>query len=505
MKMLREQGIRRRAEMPLKLGRRVRRLREQLGLTQVAMARRLGLSASYLNLIEHDQRPLTAKLGRRLSEALQVGVIAFSETESGRLAYDVAEALADPLFGGRAPAPDEIRDGIGAAAGLGHALLDLYRAYRIAREQVESLGEEVRNREVLAGANYEFRGIVAAMRSLAEILRDNPDLDPETRRRFTDIIVEDSKRLVPLFGGLLEADTRVAAPADQGPPSQDIADFLLANAGYFGAIEEAAETARAALGGDGAGADAAALPELPLEARRLAAARLVATKRCGPVIERCADAVRWADLEARSAAVTALADYAAAAILMPYDAFHAAARELRHDVERLQRRFGVGFEQVCRRLTTLQRPGARGVPFYIVKVDMAGNVTWRLGSAGVRVPRFGGVCPLWNVHAAFLTPGVTRAQLARMPDGATYFSFARAMRGDAPEIAGSPRFCAIELGCDVAFARQIVYADGLDVGAGAAAVPVGTTCRLCERTDCPARVLPPLRPATAVAVGAAVR
>jgi len=209
--------------------------------------------------------------------------------------------------------------------------------------------------------------------------------------------------------------------------------------------------------------------------------------------------------EARATALSALADYAAAAILLPYDAFREAARELRHDVERLQRRFGIGFEPVCRRLTTLQRPGARGVPFYIVKVDMAGNVLWRLGSAGMRVPRFGGVCPLWNVHAAFLTPGVTRAQLSRMPGGTTYFSFARAVRAEEPEVVGSPRFSAIELGCDASFARQIVYADGLELGAGAAALPIGTTCRLCERMDCSARALPPLRRPAAVAADAAVR
>lgn len=495
-----------RPEAPLKLGRRVRRLREQLGLTQVAMARRLALSASYLNLIEHDQRPLTPKLARRLSEALQVGIVAFSETESGRLANDVAEVLADPVFGGLALAPDEIRDGVGASAGLGRALLDLYRAYRTAREQVESLGEEMRNREVLAGVTYEFRGIVAAMRSLAEILRDNPDLDRETRQRFTDIIVEDSKRLVPLFGGLLETDARAAAPADQHPPTEDVADFLLTNAGYFAPLEEAAEAARGTPGGDGSLAADVDRPEmLSLEARRLAVARTLAVERCGAVIERCADGVRWASLEARAAAVSTLADYAAAAILMPYDPFQRAARALRHDVERLQRRFDVGFEQVCRRLTTLQRPGAKGVPFYIVKVDMAGNVTWRLGSAGVRVPRFGGVCPLWNVHAAFLAPGVTRAQLSRMPDGTAYFSLARAVRAEEPERAGSPRFSAIELGCDASFARDIVYADGLALDAGAAAVPVGTTCRLCERADCTARVLPPLRRASTVAADAAVR
>jgi len=491
---------------PPKLGRRVRRLREQLGLTQIAMAQRLGLSASYLNLIEHDQRPLTSKLAGRLGEAFRVGIIAFSETESGRIANDVAEVLADPVFRGRAITQAEIHDGVGASADLGRALLDLYRAYREMREQTESLGEEVRNREVLASVNYEFRGIVAAIRSFAEILQDSPDLDLEQRRRFIEIIVEDSKRLVPLFGGLLEIDAHTPAQADQRPPIEDVADFLLTSAGYFAALEQAAEAARDALGGDQALTSDFEVPELlSLEARRLAGARNLGMTRCGEAIERCADAARWVNREARAAAVSVLADYLAAAILMPYDAFHRATQEERHDIERLQRRFGVGFEQVCRRLTTLQRPGARGVPFYIVKVDMAGNVTWRLGSAGVRVPRFGGVCPLWNVHAAFLTAGVTRAQLSRMPDGTAYFSFARAIRGDEPEAAGSPRFSAIELGCDVSFARDIVYADGFELGAAAAAVPVGTTCRLCERPNCSARVLPPLRPGPAVAAAAVIR
>ena len=190
---------------------------------------------------------------------------------------------------------------------------------------------------------------------------------------------------------------------------------------------------------------------------------------------------------------------------MTYDGFLAAARERRHDIERLQRRLRVGFEPVRRRLTALQRPGAKGVPFHLIKVDMAGNVTGRLGGSGFRIPRYGGICPLWNVHAAFLTPGVTRAQLSRMPDGATYFSFARAIRTEEPETVGSPRFSAIELGCDVSFARDIVYADGLELGVGAAAVPVGTTCRLCERPDCTARVLPPFRQPAAVADGATIR
>lgn len=524
-----------------RFGKRVRRLRERLGLTQVEMARRLAMSASYLNLIEHDQRPLTAKLLSRLDDAFNIDLNAFSETEDARIGADLAEVMADPMFASRSIAVSEVRDLVGASADFGRAVLDLYRAYRQACQEAESLSEELRNREELAGISYEFRNIVASIRSFAEILRDNPELDTEQRRRFVGIIVEDSKRLVPLFGGLLRMDAGTDTPsaADQRPPSEDVADFLQTQAGYFPDLEDAAAGLRGAAEVDQAaeyGRLAACLARdhhivvriVPVEAKDLAVnhavegrrldipemlspqarvfavAKTLAEERCGEAIARCADTVRWASREARTLALSALADYVAGALLMPYDHILAAARELRHDVDRLQRRFGVGFEQVCRRLTALQRPGAKGTPFHIVKVDMAGNVTWRLGGSGIRVPRYGGICPLWNVHAAFLTPGVTRAQLSRMPDGTTYFSVARAIRAEGSETIRLPRFCAIELGCDVAFARDIVYADGLELGAGAVSIPVGTTCRLCERLDCAERVLPPFRqPAKMAAEGSA--
>ncbi|MGH6928038.1 MAG: helix-turn-helix domain-containing protein, partial [Dongiaceae bacterium] len=382
----------------------------------------------------------------------------------------------------------------------------------------------------LANLHYEFRTLVTSIRSLAEILLDNPDLDLEQRRRFLGIVVEESKRLVPLFSGLFDPNPFARAPAapDEASSFENVADFLQANRGYFADLEYAAEDARRSIGVDLAASyerlesclarehgiacriapveprhtmgskDAAQgrldIPEtLSIEGRTFAAAKRLAAERCHGVIAQCADAARWASPAARSLALDALTEYLASAILMPYDLLLASAREFRHDIGRLQGRFGVGFEQVCRRLTALQRPGAKGVPFHIVKVDMAGNVIWRLGSSGFRVPRYGGTCPLWNVHAAFLAPEVTRAQISRMPDGTVYFSVARASRAEEPEMIGSPRFSAIELGCDVSFAPSIAYADGLDLSDRAAAVPVGSTCRLCDRIDCSQRALPPFR------------
>jgi hypothetical protein len=182
---------------------------------------------------------------------------------------------------------------------------------------------------------------------------------------------------------------------------------------------------------------------------------------------------------------------------MPYDAVLAAARSLRHDVDRLALRFGVGFDQVCRRLVTLQRPGARGIPFYFVALDLAGNVSERFSAAPIRIARYSGVCPLWNVHAAFLTPGIPRVQLSRMPDGTAYLSIARTVERPAWGPARAQRLAAVELGCETVHAGDIAHGRGLDLDAAEAAVPAGTTCRLCDRPACPQRALPPVRGAVA--------
>ena len=186
----------------------------------------------------------------------------------------------------------------------------------------------------------------------------------------------------------------------------------------------------------------------------------------------------------------ALASYFAGALLMPYDEFLEAACALRYDIELLGRRFGVSFEQVCHRLTTLRRPGAEGVPFHFLRVDIAGNVSKRFSGSGLRIPRYGGTCPRWNVHGAFMRPGCIDRQLARLPDGTTYFCIAKTETkpGGGYRVPGS--HYSIGVGCEVSFAAQLVYADGMDPGNPEIAVPVGVHCRLCERHDCAQRAYP---------------
>jgi predicted transcriptional regulator len=210
-------------------------------------------------------------------------------------------------------------------------------------------------------------------------------------------------------------------------------------------------------------------------------------------IDRLAkDALLTTD-ESRALARVALANYFAGAVVMPYKAFLDAARSERYDIEVLGNRFRTSFEQVCHRLTSLRKGGAEGVPFHFVRIDVAGNISKRFSASGLRFARFSGACPRWNVFAAFLTPGMIRTQLSQMPDGTTYFWVARALRKGTGGYHAPHTMFAIGLGCDVAHAKELIYAEGVDLTNRAAIVPIGVTCRLCERTDCEQRAFPSLQ------------
>ena len=177
---------------------------------------------------------------------------------------------------------------------------------------------------------------------------------------------------------------------------------------------------------------------------------------------------------------------------MPYETFLNTAREVRYDIERLQRRFGTSFEQVCHRLSTLQRRSSPGIPFYFLKIDIAGNVLKRSSATRFQFARFGGPCPLWNVHQSFSHPGRILVQLAATPDETRYLCVARTVSLSAGSYLNCPRAVAVGLGCEIAYAGETVYSVGLDLDDLNAADPIGPGCRACERKDCRHRALPPI-------------
>ncbi|WP_412507596.1 helix-turn-helix domain-containing protein, partial [Roseovarius sp. SYSU LYC5161] len=210
------------------------------------------------------------------------------------------------------------------------------------------------------------------------------------------------------------------------------------------------------------------------------------------LLEATLDFARFQNEASRAIAKIGLANYFAGAAMMPYATFLRAAQDTRHDLELLANRFGASIEQVCHRLSTLQRPGAKGIPFFFVRVDQAGTITKRHSATRLQFARFGGACPLWNVHRAFETPGRFLRQLAETPDGVRYISLARDVSKPGGSFGAPVRRFAIALGCEVKHADALVFADDLDVTNARAFEPIGISCRICERTDCHQRSVPPL-------------
>jgi XRE family transcriptional regulator, fatty acid utilization regulator len=459
------------AERKVFAGQRVKHLRTALGLNQTTMARELGISASYLNLVERNQRPLTTQLILKLAETYDLDLRELRGDRETRRIAELTEILADPIFG-KMPPPSAIADIVNGYPDIASALTTIYGAYHKAAASAQAL----------------------------------PDTPP--------------------------SDDRQPVPPDERFPVEEVRDYFHARNNYIASLDEEAEALHAKLTeNDDLFASLRgflceqhqirvtilpihAMPDaqrrfdrhnrrlflsemLPVPSRLFQTAVQVALLSYGAEIEQLIGEAHLSGEDAKRLFRIGLANHFAGALMMPYERFLEASIATRYDIDVLASRFGASIEQVAHRLTTLQRPVKRGVPFFLLRLDNAGNISKRFSAGGFAFARFGGTCPRWRVHDAFATPGETVVQLVELPDGTRYLTVSRTvetMRGRYPLNA---RRLAISLGCEISHASQLVYADGLDLAGPEAATPIGVTCRVCERTNCPARAFPPMtRPLT---------
>jgi len=437
------------------IGRTVRRLRSDRHLSQQALAARLGISASYLNLIEHDQRAVTASLLIKLGETLRVDLATLSGRDERQREVGLREAFADPLLSSDAVPEAEIAEVAAAAPNAARAIQALYRAWRVAREDAGGIALPSGRRVLLP--NEEAR-----------------DFFDDRANHFPPL-----ETAAEAIAGALRV-----APAEM---NHAIADRLRRVHGLTVTVQPLEGVLRRY---DPATRGLALSETLPRESRGFHMAFQLALLEAREAVEAVLAEAAPSSAEAAMLIRVGLLNYVAGALLMPYAGFLDAARGLRHDMEALAARFGVSFEQACHRLSTLQRPGARGVPFFFLRVDPAGNVSKRFSAAGFPFARYGGSCPRWVVHTAFAQPGGVQVQVAELPDGAAYLCFAH--RVTRPSRGwGEPRpVHVVAMGCSVAHAEEVAYADGIDLQR--AKVGIGLSCRLCDRPDCRSRAFPPL-------------
>lgn len=442
------------------MGVRLRRLREERGLKQVELAHALGISPSYLNQLEQNQRPLTVSILLKLNAVFGIDVQLFSEDEEARLITDMRDAIAD---GGEGVSVAELRELAANMPAVGRTLVALHRRYRDAIERGDAMAAELGDSwitgskarppfEQVRDFFYARHNHVELLDEAAERIHRDAGLAPRTtlagiaawlkRKHGVDIALDDAASVQRRFdpGAKLLHLSGALAPGRQA--------FQMATQLAFLELDE--------------------------------------------VIDRLTDNSILADPEARRLARIGLANYFAGALILPYGEFLAAAEAEHYDIERLGQRYGVGFETICHRLSTLQRPGARGVPFFFVRVDRAGNISKRQSATDFHFSRVGGSCPLWKVYEAFAQPNRVLRQIAQMPDGRTYLWIAKAVTSDGGRFGDPGKTFAIGLGCDIRHAGRLVYARGLDIADPGAATPIGAGCKVCERPACPQRAFPPI-------------
>ncbi|MGU3389571.1 helix-turn-helix domain-containing protein [Sphingomonas sp. M1A8_2b] len=435
------------------VGHRLRDLRRVLGISQAAMAARIGLSVSYLSQIENGDRPVTEGVLITLAREFPADWGSIDAADDTALLIATLEAVSDTSV--EAPALDEtaVRRAVKHQPLLAQRLVAMHDAYRRAQEQLRALDDRL-----VAGSGAP--GLL-------------PWEDVRDWFHAAGNYVDTLDRRAEEIGETLGAD-RIAA-----------LEARLATRGVSVAISGAL----AAPLRDYDGATLRLDGSQPGETTLFSLAHQVARHEFGDVIGGIVAASEMASETARALLTAGLTNYAAGAIVMPYTRFRTEARSVRHDIDRLRRIFGTSFEQTCHRLSTLQRPGALGIPFFFCRVDMAGNITKRHSATRLQFARFGGACPLWIVHEAVAIPDRILTQLIETTDGIRYVSMAKGLVKPSETYTRPARRYAVALGCEEENASEFIYADAL--GTGGIATPIGSSCRVCLRTDCDQRAFPP--------------
>ncbi len=453
------------AEQKLFIGPRIRRIRHELKVTQTAMARELGISPSYLNLIERNQRPITVHILLKLASVYKIDMEQL-RGEAGGSITALKEVFSDPLLAGEIPGDQELVEVAEAAPNAAAGMIKLYRAYREQHTRLSDISG------LLARKGHETH--ISSTRLPIDEVREVFEQRPNHFSR----IEEEAETLHEMLD-----------------PRDDL----------FDALKSWLKTEH------GIVVRTVPVPTMPTLGRRYDrhSMRLFISERLSRVDQLREVAIEVAQLALREALMDELAQldfssseaerigrfelarYAAHALMMPYEKYLPQAMRARYDLDVLRARFGVSYEQAANRLTTLQRAGAMGVPFFMLEIDSAGNRFRKAGAQGYPQARFGGGCPKLNIHAAFAQPGQIQVEAVEMPDGAEFLTISRTLEGPQGAFNERVRRTAVMLVCDIGFSDEVVYGDAVK-GGGLKPVAIGAACRLCERQGCLARSEPPV-------------
>jgi predicted transcriptional regulator/transcriptional regulator with XRE-family HTH domain len=515
------------------VGYKIREQRKHLGLTQTALAKKLGISTSYLNLIEANKRSVGGKLLGRLADSLNLDVDVLSGAAEQRLRDDLRELPMDPVFRHINLERKFADEMVARNPEWARLVLTLYRAYLDNNHALAVLSDRMNRDPWLQNSVHRMLTHITTIRSTSEILADTEDLPARQQDRFHDMLHAESTRLTDAAQEMVSFFELQNTTNPSAAAAEEVDEFIIGHRNYFPRLEETGNQLRREIdslrrasrdeamsefleaefgirivtsaSGDLRGAEVrnqtafdpeqrilTILANAPPTTRRFQLARVAAELVFADTLDETVSDPRLSTDTARQRAIHALGSYIAGAVLLPYDEFLADAEDCRYDIEVLRQKYEAGHEQICHRLVTLRDPHAEGVPFAFLRIDPSGYISKRFPLFGFPLPRFGHACPLWPVFTAFQTPGRVSRHVGEFTDGHRFLMIARTVTKRPATFNAHPVMFSVMLACDAIHADRTVYAEGIDFNAEDTALPVGSTCRQCERLSCQHRQEPPV-------------
>ena len=454
------------SQLDVKIGPKIKSFSRQLGLQANKLAEQLGISPSYLNLIESGKRKIDGDLLLKGCEELKIELSDLTNKSDLNLVNDISELLDDQLFEDLDILGPEVKDLVNTNPKIARALIKLGDNYKQKDHEIISKVETLSGK-IIDSRKTSFPGEV-----ISDFLQEKknyfPKLEEFANKIFDKVQLNNRTRYIALCDFLrteYSINVKDVIP-EEGKPFSKIfnknnKELLLSEYNS-------------------------------LETKKLHAAAQIAQEGAINEINEYLSEFKFPSDEAKRLTKIALLNYCAAAILMPYKLFHSECKKLKYDLELLQNTFATSFEQVAHRVTCLQDPKLPGIPFHMLRVDIAGNISKRFSLSGIEIPRYGGACPRWNVYSAFTRPGVIQAAVSKMSNGKKYVCIAKTVEKGVGRYGRKKSMLSIGLGCEAKYAKDFVYTENLNLNDKKTEIPIGVSCRTCDRLDCSQRAFPPL-------------
>ena len=449
-----------------KIGPKIKAFRRQLGIQANKLAEQLKISPSYLNLIEGGKRRIDGDLLLKVCQELKIELSDLTSKSDLNLSNNISELLDDKLFEDLDILGPEVQDLVNTNPKIARALIKLGDNFK------QKDHEMINKVENLSGKIIDSRKASFPGEVISDFLQENknyfPKLEEFANTVFDKVQKNNRTRYIALCDFLKTEYSIIVKDIipEEGKPFSKIynknkKELLLSD---FNS----------------------------LETKKLHAAAQIAQEGSMNKINEYLSKFTFPSEESKKLTQIALLNYCAAAILMPYKLFHTECKRLKYDLELLQNTFATSFEQVAHRVTCLQDPKLPGIPFHMLRVDVAGNISKRFSLSGIEIPRYGGACPRWNVYSAFTRPGVIQAAVSKMANGEKYVCIARTVEKGIGKFGQSKSILSIGLGCEAKYAKDFVYTESMNINDKTTEIPIGVSCRTCDRLDCSQRAFPPL-------------